>query len=108
MDRIIFHLKRFWQIAGKTVDLYAEIKAGRKTVEYRDCTRFWIKRLCKLNIHVYGPQDLTEYLKVHRAWFVVGYPKGSLPRLEADIVGLCCNNAMQLEIKFVNVQEVVT
>jgi len=107
VDRIIFNLKQFWQIGDKTVELYEEIKSGRKTIEYRDCTHFWTKRLCGKIISVYGPQDLTEYLKVHRAWFVVGYPKDSLPRLEADIIGLRCNNAMQLEISFINVKEVV-
>ena len=106
MERIIFNLKRFWQIEGKTVNLYEEIKVGRKTIEYRYCTHFWIKRLIGSN-NSYDPQDLTAYLKVNRAWFVVGYPKRNLPRLEADIVSLRCNNAMLLEIKFANVQEVV-
>ncbi len=107
-ERVIFNLKTYWQVAGKTVNLYEEIKAGRKTIEYRDCTRFWITRLCGNHIHVYGPQDLTEYLKVNRAWFVRGYPKDCLPRLEADITGLKCNDAMQLEIAFANVKEVTS
>ena len=29
--------------------------------------------------------DFTEFLKVHRAWFLVGFPKGNVPRLEANI-----------------------
>ncbi len=106
MERIIFNLKRLWEVEGKTVDLYEEIKSGRKTIEYRDCTRFWGKRLCGWVI--YGTQELTSILKVHRAWFVVGYPKNNLPRLEADIIGLRCNGAMQFEIKFANVREVVS
>ena len=107
---VIFNLKRFWEIDGKTVELYKEIKAGRKTSEYRDLTHFWIKRLCEhAHWESYSdePQDLTKYLRIHRAWFVVGYPKGNVPRLEAEIIGLFCDsNARQLEIKFANVIEV--
>lgn len=91
------------------VDLYKEIKAGRKTSEFRDMKQSWIMRLCARANWVVDSeqrQDLTEFLKVHRAWFVVGYPKRNLPRLEADITGLFLL-AMQLEIKFTNVTESV-
>jgi hypothetical protein len=88
------------------VDLYEEIKAGRKTSEFRDATRHWFKRLCVPHwIGTEQHQDHTKFLKVHRAWFVVGYPKKNLPRLEADITGLFLD-AMQLEIKFTNVTEI--
>jgi len=104
-DKVIFHLARYFP-----KDLYEEIKQGRKTSEFRDMTHYWIKRLChRANwlVDSNQPQDLTKYLRVHKAWFVVGYPKGNLPRLEADIVGLFCDPlAMQLEIKFTNVVEV--
>lgn len=79
----IFHLKRFWKgDADKeydgTVDLYEEIKSGRKKSEYRDATPYWAKRLLKTK------RDLKESIP-NRAWFVVGYPRGNLPRLEADM-----------------------
>jgi len=94
------------------VNPYEEIKAGRKTSEFRDMIYYWVKRLCenadwKVDV---GPQDLTKLLRVHKAWFVSGYPKGSppFPRLEADITGLFCDSlVMQLEIKFTNVVEKV-
>jgi hypothetical protein len=115
-DVVIFHLKRIWE--GK--DLWEEIKKGRKRSEWRDLSPYWIKRLChevslpdgkkvSISLWINGtvPMDLTKYLKVHRAWFVEGYPKNSLPRLEADITGLVYHSSgSQLEIKFTNVQEV--
>jgi hypothetical protein len=103
----IFHLKRIWE--GR--DLYEEIKQGKKTSEFRDMTHYWIKHLCERanwSVDTGEAQDISKFLKVHRAWFVVGYPKGLLPRLEADIIELLCDSlAMQLEIKFANVKEVI-
>jgi hypothetical protein len=35
--------------------------------------------------------DLTDKIKVHKAWFFEGYPKGklmSLPHLKTEIIGL--------------------
>jgi len=105
-DVIIFHIKRIYD--GH--NLWEEIKAGKKTSEFRDFTHHWIMQLCERahwSCDIGKPQDLTPYLKVHRAWFVVGYPKGNLPRLEADITQLISDDVqMQLEIKFANVTEV--
>ena len=97
---IIFHLKRFWEgQAGsryiKDLDLYEEIKAGRKTSEFRDGTEYWKKRL----LNAAGK----------RAWFVVGYPKGNLPHLEANIIKVVLDlEAEQVEVKFEDVVEVHT
>lgn len=104
--------------------LYEQIKRGKKASEWRDFSKYWLYRLCKprnpnvliLYIDVNGtlPQKLDPWLKVHRAWFVEGYPKRNLPRLEADITGLVFHSeakefpahSQQLEIKFANVKEV--
>lgn len=75
------------------VDLYEEIKAGRKTSEWRDHKVYWDNILIK---------------KPSKAWFVVGYPKNNLlPRLEADIVKIILHeDSHQFEIQFTNVKEV--
>jgi len=107
--RVIFRLKRFWTYPdGRTVDLYEEIKAGRKTSEFRDCTDYWTDRLYKKKM-IDEIMHLTP--KVDKAWFVVGFPKGSLPRLEADITNILTKIdnegfAEQIEIKFTNIKEV--
>lgn len=105
-DIVIFHLNRVWN--GK--DLWEEIKHGRKTSEWRDVCKYWLKRLitrAELQINGTEPEYLAKFLKVHRAWFVVGYPKGNLPRLEVDITELIHHpSSSELEIKFANVKEV--
>lgn len=84
MNRIIFHVKRQY---------YESIKRGEKTSEWRDSTAYWLNRL----IH---PQR-------KEAWFVAGYPKNNLPRLEAEIVGMTGHAYnKQIEIKISNVKEV--
>jgi hypothetical protein len=104
-DVVIFHLKKFWE--GR--DLWKEIKTGQKTSEWRDVTPFWFNRLCLVNLAVFQRRsDISNILKVHKAWFVVGYPKGNLPRLEVEIVGLFYHSETnQLEIKFANVEEIL-
>jgi len=37
-----------------------------------------MKRSGKSHPYSFDPQDFTDSLKVHKAWFVVGYPKGNL------------------------------
>jgi hypothetical protein len=124
-DKVIFNLKRFWEIDGKTVNLYEEIKAGRKTSEWRECSYFWDVRLLtdffKVTEYIRGripfpPKDttidLTKFLKKHKAWFVEGYPKNNSPRLEADITKLrywwyTGDNSPQFEIQFNNIKEVI-
>lgn len=109
MKVIIFRLKRLWTMPdGTTVDLYREILEGRKTSEFRDCTEYWEDRLYKKKMI-----DETLHLtpKVDRAWFVVGFPKGNLPRIEADITDIIILKdddgfAEQYEIQFTNVKEV--
>jgi hypothetical protein len=80
-DTVIFNLKRFWPPdapRNRQVRLYEEIKTGRKTCEYRDDKKYWRRRL------------LGERCP-SKAWFVEGYPKGNLPRLEADITKIVVN-----------------
>jgi hypothetical protein len=53
------------------------------------------------------PIDVTRFLKVKQAIFVIGYPKGNLPRIEADILSLLYYNvANQFEIVIKNPREV--
>jgi hypothetical protein len=85
-DVVIFHLKRVWD--GH--DLWKEILLGEKTSEWRNASPFWVKYF---NRH-----------QPRRAWFVVGYPKGNMPRIEADIVEIGRPNREQFEIKFKNPQ----
>jgi len=124
MDKVIFNLKRFWQFKDEIVNLYEETKAGKKTSEWRIASKYWYSRLLnpfdKTTIRYSGDIDLfadfTEYLKVHRAWFVVGYPKRSIPRLEADIIALIywpqkyssMLDVSQFEIKIANINEVLS
>lgn len=97
---VLFRLKRFWegQVGSMYIeglDLYEEIKAGRKTSEWRDLTDRW-------------RSILHSTPKPTRAWFVCGYPKGNMPRLEADIVGIVCHlESDQYEIKIANVEEIL-
>lgn len=107
---LLFHLKRFWegQVGSwyiKDLDLYEEIKAGRKTSEWRDNTPYWRKRLISSLLTKNPAMD--RRFGVVRAWFVCGYPKGNLPRLEATITEvLDVEDSEQLEVKFKNVVEV--
>jgi hypothetical protein len=109
---------------GSERRLYDEIKSGRKTSEWRDFKPFWIKRLLKKTEDIshivkgFGVSDtieLTGGLRVGRAWFVEGFPKNSLPRLEAIITDLLYHNTGhllnndtgQFEIKFKDVIEIL-
>lgn len=108
--RVIFRLMRWWppdEPREVQVDLYEEIKAGRKTSEFRDATEYWTRTLFKKSENgvLYAP-------KVDRAWFIVGFPKGNVPRLEADVIRIDvhCDDygaGEQYEIKFENVVEVL-
>ena len=106
---------------GSERRLYDEIKSGRKTSEWRDVKKFWMRRLLKITEDkipinkvsgdpgfMEGPFiDLTGGLKVGRAWFVEGFPKNSFPRLEATITGLIWHETGQFEIQFNNVVEII-
>lgn len=122
---ILFHLKRFWEgqvgsIYIKDLDLYEEIKAGRKTSEWRDNTEYWRSRLCS-SLVIPRPHKVFNIAFEQpdmRAWFVVGYPKGNLPRLEATITEVVesvgysplgiITDSDQIEVKFKDVVEVKT
>ena len=91
MKKVVFHLKRFWN--GR--DLREEIKSGKKRIEYRDASIYWLTRLLK------NP-------KPRRAWFVFGYPKNNLPRFEADIISIIpFPFRNQIETHFSNVIEII-
>lgn len=96
---VLFRLKRFWEgqigsVYIKDLDLYEEIKAGRKTSEWRDVTDRWRK-------------ILRSKPRPERAWFVCGYPKGNVPRLEADIRGIILHlESEQYEVLIANVEEI--
>jgi len=88
-DKVIFRLKR---AMGKWTNIYGSIKNGDKTSEWRDATDYWRKRLV--------PWPKT-------AWFTHGYPKGNVPRLEADIIEVIYHeDTNQYEIKVENVIEI--
>jgi len=84
-ERVVFHIEKVY---------YDLIKEGFKTSEYREFTTFWAMRI--LN----PPRK--------KAWFISGYPKNNIPRLEADIIGLYTHPGYgqgQIEIKIANVKE---
>jgi len=97
LKKVIFNLSRFWPLGApreQQIEPYAEIESGRKNIEWRENNEFWRKRLLSSN-----PPS--------RAWFVVGYPKGNLPRLEATIVDIVPHEALgKIEIRFANIEEV--
>jgi len=94
-EKVVFRLSRSFVIFGNDVDPYEAIKSGRKTVEYRPNNRYWRLRLIRAN-----PRP-------SRAWFVVGSPKDSLPRLEADITRIVRRHPTnRIEIHFKNVMEI--
>lgn len=123
-DRIIFHLARYFpprtMLASDMAHpetLYGQIRNGRKTSEWRDCSgsQYWLDRLLShwkgnlREIVSLKPIDCTTDLKVHKAWFVQAYPKENMPRLEANILALFYHPAsMQLEIRFKVTSEVTT
>ena len=77
-----------------TNNLYKEIISGEKKDEWRNNKEYWRKRLL-------GDKAPTK------AWFVIGYPKDSLPRLEADITDIIIHEEIgQIQVKFTNVVEV--
>ncbi len=94
-EKVVFHPSRHLEILGAHVDPYESIRSGRKTVEYRPNSRYWRARLIEAN-----PRPT-------RAWFVVGYPKDCLPRLEADITRIFRRPVTnKIEVHFENVVEV--
>ena len=107
---ILFHLKRFWAgIIGSNyiedLDIYEEIKAGRKTSEWRDNTPYWRRRLISFLLIKKPAMDYR--FGIVRVWFVCGYPKDNLPRLEATITEvLDVEDSDQLEVRFRDVVEV--
>lgn len=95
------------------MDLAEEIRSGRKRIEYRRASDYWLRRLLKDPSNIpsavdkNGLIDLTKCLKVKRAWLIVGLPKNNLPRFEADVTGLFLDpRVRQLQTHFSNVVEI--
>ena len=102
-------MKRWWppdKPRSEQFDCYEAMKNGTKTSEWRDATEYWDDRLFKVDKEgIYRP-------KVRRAWLIVGFPKGNIPRLEADIKNIIIHrdkekHATQFEIQIENVVEVL-
>lgn len=112
---VLFHLaKSLPDVQPQSGSFYEDFKAGLKTSEWREAKPYWFRRLFREAawfVNNDRAQSISAYLKVHRAWLVEGYPKGSLPRLEADITGVIVHpfskSHSQLEIKVANVQEIL-
>jgi len=108
-DKVVFHLASAWRMVNGR-KLYDQIKDGTKTSEWRDATPYWFRRLLRsgnLIINTEETLNLSRSLKVHTAWFVQGYPKDNLPRLEAKITEIYLHGEIQqFEVKFTNVKEV--
>lgn len=115
-DYIVFNLKQFWTYPDeRTVDLYLEIKERRKTSEWRDATPHWFNLLFgdKAAIAMArtrnGIRDLTSLLRTRNARFMVGYPKNSLPRIEAHIAKVFFHPlGKQFQIVIMNATEVLS
>jgi len=96
MAIVWFRLKKRWSIDGKLRELWPMFLSGEKTSEWRDIKPHWTKQLEK------DPPPT-------RAHFTIGYAKGNLPRLEADIVAILKHeDTGQYEIQVTNVVEVLT
>lgn len=91
---LFFHLARDFELSDGTVikDVYGQIKSGEKKVEYRPNSDYWRKRIDKIlrkrkhGMTAGAGSNITiEVGYPFTAWFVTGYPKGSLPRLEVSV-----------------------
>lgn len=92
MKRMVFRIKREWPIGGKMRELWPMFLSGEKKSEFRDATDYWQARLIP---------------KPDKAWLVVGFPKGSIPRLEADVIDVIHHeDTEQYEVVLENVVEV--
>ena len=115
---VFFVLKQFWEYPdGTTRELMVEIKAGRKTNEWRDASPHWLSRLFTKkampsvrhrmlrhegDLMFIHPDDY----KYKKARFRVGYKMG--PTLEADITRIWYHtDTDQFEFQFTNVVEVI-
>jgi hypothetical protein len=96
-QKVVFHIARFWSPEADRkirIDLYNEIKVGKKDFELRNNKKYWRKKLL-------GEQQ------PQKAWFVAGYPKRNLPRLEADITRITEKEVYgKIKVYFANVKEI--
>ena len=117
MSPVHFVLKRHMHGFEEYGDLYEAIKTGKKTVEYRDASEYWAKRLLSPwaleNYDAtlkfpFGPNVTITYfgdgLKHTEGTFRVGYTKG--PTLHATIEKIVWNqDNSQFEVHITNVIE---
>ena len=104
MQTIIFHLEKPPTQKDGAITLNLNLNKGFDTAE--EATQYWMKQLCNPIPPDEDNPDLTKYLKVDHAWFVVGHPPSNQPRLEADITSLLYHpETCQLEIGFALTQE---
>lgn len=101
---ILFRIARFFDSdlhpELKGVDLWEEIKSGRKTSEWRDASDYWLKRL-------FSGRPLKQGGRQLRVWIVCGYPKANIPRLEATVTDIILwFDSEQIETNFKDVEEV--
>ena len=118
---MMFRLKQFWEVDGKTVNLWDEIVSCRKTIEYRESNKYWWRRLLGAevdgwwakNIHSEARRqqrdiffDAATYEKVpKKAIFTVGFPKNNVPRIETDVSYVVYfHDSEQLGVAFRNVK----
>jgi hypothetical protein len=136
-ERVIaFRLENVYEKKGfpsyfnpkEPLNLYGQIKSSAKPSEWRDYKLYWLRLLCNdatkvqkeisdwNKIHqqrgcgLLQPMDLTDNLKVNKAWFLEDYSKGELipkTHLETEITGLWYHPEKKaLEIKIDNTVEV--
>lgn len=100
-ESVMFRLKRLWEIDGKMVNLWNEIISGRKKVEYRDATDYWLRRILNTDekglyrfidrqpwrrrylFEAGGPFNIPKIAR-----FTVGYPKNNRPMIEAEVLAV--------------------
>ena len=104
---VIIHLQRFFDSdlhpELKGLDLWEEIKSGRNKSEWREGSPYWLNRLFsgKWRFSKLTPKPIL------RAWFVIGYPRGNIPRLEATVTDVVYwGDSDQIETRFKDVIEV--
>jgi hypothetical protein len=133
---VAIHLENVYEKEGfpsyvnpkEPLNLYGQVKNGTKLSEWRAFKPYWLRILCKDAGEVQkeiedltkspvqrgrgfpSPIDLTNKLKVQKAWFIESYPNGaiaSLPHLEAEITNLWYHPEKKaLEIRIANAVEI--
>jgi hypothetical protein len=100
---------------NRELTIYEQFKLGYKNREFREANDRWlnllllknVQQLAKVLIESGSECDFTNWLRTKKALLVTGYPKGSLPRLEGDILTLKYSPKTRfLEVLIANIKEV--